>query len=576
MKRKSFIILSILLICITKYSLNAQDLSPQKDKALINLWIVDKKENPQKVNITFISNNTGKNYTVSTQENGKVSILLPINDNYDISIGNIDDYEAISVPIKEYQTYNYKFYYEDRSKQTLLKVFVHTPDDKPLVENVEIVNDKTGETFNLKTNNQGIAEATIPSNAFYIVNLTNAPHYEDFEIPDADNLEFHLDLTFEGSKGKKLYPTKNMAVIKFRYEDLDSIGIADEKLMIHSEKNNRFYEATTNDKGVAELLVPIGDIYHFSVKHWRDFGIDTIPNYANLYEREIILTYLSSNEYERREAERLEQARIQDSIFQARLQQIANNKKKQKEQEVSNYKEFKNEYKEKLESSTLEIREGLKTDSLYFEKKKFNVNAILYRFRNMWKNKIIVTDVTCSMNPYVYEVLQWHALKLMADESNKYLFFNDGNGMPDYLKKIGKTGGFHYVEEESIDSLLTKLYNAKKYGCSGDQPENDLEALLEAKKYMQDRSKLILVADNFSPVRDMELLEQLDMPVHVILCGLDVYVHEHYLEIAQKTKGSVHTIYEDIDYLSKVNEGERITINGHTYIFTKGRFVLIK
>lgn len=55
--------------------------------------------------------------------------------------------------------------------------------------------------------------------------------------------------------------------------------------------------------------------------------------------------------------------------------------------------------------------------------------------------------------------------------------------------------------------------------------ENDLEALLEAKKYMDDNWELILIADNYSPVRDIELLEKLDIPVHVILCGQDVSIH---------------------------------------------------
>ncbi|HSH51155.1 MAG TPA: hypothetical protein VK982_05480, partial [Bacteroidales bacterium] len=538
-KIKRLIIISLLFqLTFTNLLLSINNKFTSED-VLVNLLIVDKNENPQVVKVAFFNQNTGEEFQVTTNSNGSGNIRLPSGSKYSIDLGEYINYDEIEIKEGENQPINLKYYYAEKKKGTLLKISIHNTLNKPVMEEVEIENSQTGEKFKVKTNKNGYGEVKIPSGGFYLVNFKNAPHYEDFELPDVENLEFNLDLTFDGSTTKRFYPTKEKALIKFRYVDLNFNGVPNEKFLVHSEKSNSFYEAVTNKGGYAYILVPIGDIYRYGVKHWHDFGIDTIPSEAGLYERDVNLRFISSKEYERREDKRLRLARQRDASSLFKL-----------DENIDTYVE-KN--KNMLESTTLEIRKSLDSNSNFFVENRFNVNAVLYRLRNKWKNKIIVTDVTCSMSPYIMELLQWHILKLTADENNKYIFFNDGDGMPNDLKRIGKTGGIHYADVDNIDTLLTQLYEARQYGCSGDAPENDLESLLAAKKYMKGNWELILIADNYSPVRDIELLEKLDMPVHVILCGLDVSVHEHYLEIAYKTKGSVHTIEEDIENLYKVN-----------------------
>jgi hypothetical protein len=57
---------------------------------------------------------------------------------------------------------------------------------------------------------------------------------------------------------------------------------------------------------------------------------------------------------------------------------------------------------------------------------------------------------------------------------------------------------------------------------------------------------LILVADNSSAVKDMELLERIKKPVHIILCGSPAdsmqAMQPEYLEIARRTGGTLHTL----------------------------------
>lgn len=227
-------IVSVLLFTFLN-KLDAQDLTPTKDKALINLQVVNKDEQPQKENITFFSEKYGNEFIAITNENGLLSILLPVNDIYSIDIGNQIGYDKVEIPNEKEYTLNYKIYYEIKKKQTLLKLYVHNVNDEPLIEDVEIINDKTNEKYTTKTNQLGRAEIIIPSNAHYIVNFKNAPNYEEFTLPDIDKLEYTFDISFEGSKDGKLYPTRDMALIKFYYVNLNNEGVPNEKLMIHSE-----------------------------------------------------------------------------------------------------------------------------------------------------------------------------------------------------------------------------------------------------------------------------------------------------------------------------------------------------
>ena len=71
------------------------------------------------------------------------------------------------------------------------------------------------------------------------------------------------------------------------------------------------------------------------------------------------------------------------------------------------------------------IEEQLKVNPNYFVEEDKPILAILQRFKESWKGKVVVTDITQSMNPYLEEVLIWHLLNLKQGEHTKYLFFND-------------------------------------------------------------------------------------------------------------------------------------------------------
>ena len=124
-----------------------------------------------------------------------------------------------------------------------------------------------------------------------------------------------------------------------------------------------------------------------------------------------------------------------------------------------------------------------------------------------------------------------------------------------------------------MDRLLETMYKAMTGGSGADSPENDLEALLEGVRLMGEIDELILIADNYSDVRDIELLNRLHAPVRIVLAGADYGVNEDYLEIAYSTGGSIHTLEEDIYELSHLADGEVVRIGAYRYRVNRGKFV---
>jgi hypothetical protein len=197
--------------------------------------------------------------------------------------------------------------------------------------------------------------------------------------------------------------------------------------------------------------------------------------------------------------------------------------------------------------------------------------------RNKWQDVAIVNDFTSSMSAYIAEVLVWHSLNLQKRISNinGYAFFNDGNLTPDNKKVIGQTGGIYYTNSQNLDSILNTAVNTIEHGGGGDNEENNVEALIEAQKQFPKARGLVMVADNWANMRDTSLISQIKLPVKVVLCGALSNINTQYIDLAYRTKGSIHTIEEDIVDLRKITEGKVIVINKKRYRLIKGSFELV-
>lgn len=193
-----------------------------------------------------------------------------------------------------------------------------------------------------------------------------------------------------------------------------------------------------------------------------------------------------------------------------------------------------------------------------------------------WKNILFVCDVTGSMSPYSAQMLIWNKLNFMSGRAKYYTFFNDGDNKEDRKKVIGRTGGIYHIEANSIKDIEEKaLYTIRK-GNGGDSPENDLEALISAEAKFPDAKEIVLIADNWAAIKDLVLIDKIKKPVHIILCGVfNGLVNADYVELAYRTKGSLHTMEDDIENLAQLNEGETIRIGNSTFKLEKGKFILV-
>jgi hypothetical protein len=198
---------------------------------------------------------------------------------------------------------------------------------------------------------------------------------------------------------------------------------------------------------------------------------------------------------------------------------------------------------------------------------------ILKRNKNKFNNAAIVADFTGSMSPYIIQLLVWYELNFSTNKFSEFVFFNDGDLMLDEKKVVGKTGGLYYCDSKNRDTVLNKALECISKGFGGDLPENNLEAVLFALNKNPNIKEIIMVADNYATPRDLALVNKIKVPIHIIICGNNMGINPRYLEIAHSTKGSLHTIEQDIDRLMDLQDGKTIKIGKQEFILQKGKFI---
>lgn len=185
----------------------------------------------------------------------------------------------------------------------------------------------------------------------------------------------------------------------------------------------------------------------------------------------------------------------------------------------------------------------------------------------------IVMDVTGSMIGNIAAMKRWLMNNPESLKVTSYSFFNDGDNKPTRLKKVGETGGIYQTKfaEEIKNVIDTAMIN----GSGGERSESDVEAMLYATKYDQDCDAIVLICDNYSEVRDLSLLSELNKKVYVLICAAPESVppREDYLTIAGKMHGTLllnGTKFE----LSHIGKGQDVFIGKFRYRYNGKTFVL--
>ncbi len=454
-----------------------------------------------------------------------------------------------------------------------VKAYIMNTDNSPYVGEVVFQGEKPYHRVVVHTDKTGWCKAKVPiSDTYTLYCEREEPAFRKAKVGDFPFVTSEL----------RTY-THRFVRFKFLYQNESGRPIPNEEVVISSEKTGKQYIDTTNANGIVIVDLPFDPAFRASVKYFDNVRRLEVRDVNKEYKvMEMTFTWMGSAEKQRREALADSLAREAHAAAKIRIDSL-----------LKLGKTFDTDAEpfipiscgdipwaiSALQQKAAAYKKQLAQNAKFFQERKKTVLAALYRLNSKYKQKIIVTDITGSMSPYMEEVLLWHALNFTEGLSTKYVFFNDGDKKPTSSKKIGETGGLYFCQGQIKDFsvIIETMRKGVSGGDGGDGPENDIEALLLAIQKRSERDELILIADNFSTMRDYKLLNKIKIPVRVIVCGLENSslwqdVDIEYLDLAYRTGGSLHTLNEDIYHLKEIVEGGTLRIEGIEYILEGGKF----
>jgi hypothetical protein len=610
MKQTLTIVLCCLAIAMTAQPINSDQVN------YILAFENEKGETPQNQEVTAINiNDKTEIHSMFTSEKGKVKFILKRGETYKIQYLT-ESFEATipgagtsfltkkiilknSLNIGKTASSDTIIFKKTPTKPTeteaLFQLILKDKDGKLLPNlTVWLVQPKIQKTYQATTNTKGEAFFLLPIDYDYTVNFLHDANYKTITVPKMPNLRFKKGFTYtsnfmeiqETEQNDTIFqivslsqkPTPKRTLILVTVLDLDGNPLENENVYLQGIK--KVYTAKTDAKGETALMLPKGAFYAVNFE-FRD-SLEILNIEAGNYTRtdKIRYKYIGSKAIKTRILERQYYEALWDSL--AQVQAFRDSLAAAR----SPYSNFSYRFRDAnlsdlnglIQKRAAEDLKQLRINPKYFVEVGDEAAAALYRNKDKWDDKLIITDLTCSMHPYLDQILSWHVLELQLKKNkefeNQYMFFNDGDGKSMAEKIIGLTGGFHYTNAVKLEDLTQTMKETMSTGCSIDGPENDLEALLDGVQNRKLRKmEIILIADNNSEIRDFELLKSLNVPIRVILAGTFWGVNEQYLELAYHTHGSVHTIEEDLERLYEMNDGDYIEIGGNKYRIYGGKFL---
>lgn len=480
------------------------------------------------------------------------------------------------------------------------KFEVTLSDGNPFVGTVTL-KDSSNDVVYLYTNRFGLGFAQLRPDSEYSVSIDGFPQFSHFGTVPISQGVMEIELVLPPAALKGISAKEGYGLVLFSYLNVMGHPVANRLLYCKSE-DGELYTGITNAAGKARVEVPLGHTYQFSVDGTPNFDSHTFTSYPPLQTAEIklelnkttvikhsILPRVPDNASDKAK-EAPSNKKKSTPVYRTHKDSIRGAKKRiNPPRAQKNPPSFAIPSREEAATTpyvSKQVLEGVymlrqaiqdeERQNRYFVRRS-RLHLLQTLQRKEYDSAVYVVDVTCSMDPYIEEYLLWLSLANNAQKVYGGVFFNDGDGRADSTKVAGSTGGVHLVPRQ-MEEITEALVNAISYGCSGDDPENDLEALLFAENEYPQAKQLILIADNNSAVRDIELLPLLTKPVHVILCSLEPLndanpPNEDYVNIAIATHGSISTLNEDLRLLKEDLTSDRIAVGRWHYQKLKNRFV---
>jgi hypothetical protein len=381
----------------------------------------------------------------------------------------------------------------------------------------------------------------------------------DLQKKELDAIIYKLKDTtlFKGSVMRTPIDIANYSLLTVALKNIEGNPLNGEIVTMTGQARHKSFRGKTDQHGKVTFYLPKGDKYHVNFLYTKDYAKYEVKYSKGIGTAKLDLSYLGTFEIKRRRMIELERIRVEE----ARLKKI--------------HDDFLAWCKTKGVTEEEGHKLKLKMEAESFGYNNVNdtvVTAVLNR--NNWTEKLIVCDLTGSMTPYASQLSLWYLLNQKLEKNLQFVFFNDGDSKSDGEKIIGETGGIYYKQSTTFDDLIDLMANVQNAGNGGDCPENNMEALIKGVKTANPYKELIMIVDNNAPVKDITLLKDFNTPVHIILCGSkNGYILKDYLRIAWKTKGSIHTMEQDLTRIALLSEGQTITIGNNSYKIMGGEFI---
>lgn len=181
----------------------------------------------------------------------------------------------------------------------------------------------------------------------------------------------------------------------------------------------------------------------------------------------------------------------------------------------------------------------------------------------------LVMDVTGSMTENVASMKRWITSNQDSLGLTSFTFFNDGDDKPTKKKKIGETGGIYTtIHLSNLDALVTETM---RRGSGGERPESDIEAILHTQLKDTFCDAILLIGDNYSEVRDIELLPKVTKRVNVLMCSIKGALRPEYLLIVKNTGGYLIYNGERIE-LKNLQRGKILSVGNFQYDYNGKEF----
>lgn len=443
--------------------------------------------------------------------------------------------------------------------------------------NVTLMDISTNEKFSGKTDANGKVSIAVPANATYqmlipdytekkLINVPNAPgatmtstlYYSrnmvaeeksfamnESEKAEVDNFTKGLpDTTF--FKGNNPFITSDESFyssLELNLSDLKKGPLANEKVILIGRIHHKTFTGTTDANGKLMLYLPKGDNYDLNFTYHKNFEYTECKYSKGTSEIKWEFEYMGTKEFLRKKKE-------DDDRQAAEAKAIAEAKQAEKTRRAE---EKNRPYSENGFASVMD--------------------------RNNFSNPLVIADASSDMAYIDDELEGWFAKNAKANPNSQFVFFNDGDMKPENQKTVGSTGGLYYTPALSLDKLSVFMNNVIDKSNDNDSPDNYVEALISGMKMAkQPYTDVVLLVDNHSTPRDMNLLSQVNHPVHVVVfCSIKggcdhSFVRPDYLKIAWKTKGTLHINGIDYNDVSKLKNGETIKICETNYKLVNGEF----